>query len=465
MREDNVMQSKTLTQEEALNEYLKEIIEITIALDVRQLPKKDRENARNKHKRELKGLIETLSTEKKIHTAKRGISFLEQEYKKGNISPEMYKAIRKDLDACDKRLENSMKLQAKKGSAQNLNTNTTNDEKPKKPKRNIKMGRVAMALIVAGAITAGTIRTGYSIYQDIKEKKEMEAIKQEEKAKNMEIQEAKRVLADSEKSVYVMAQKAIDDAKYQDNSSKKGMELLDEVKDLYRIQYEEATGEKLSKISIIEEEIVIGRDSETGRIVHAERNLPNYIANGYDISTGNRYMIFRGDAYSEDGKYNQENFIAECTDEGEIFTDSNAISSKGTEILTKMAKSHGADCVVQNGNTINSKSMLESAVDFKRSMNYSVNRYDLGDIMAEFYSQYSQFCEEEGIDFKQDYANKYITNRDGERIACVTKERTPEQQTIIDEAVKTIEDCKKELNKIKNKEGIQVSLDEDGWEL
>lgn len=438
----------------AVDEYLNEIIDITAELqESRSKRRNDEEEIE-----EMKAQVKRLPLKKKVQIADRGVNFLDSEYKNGNISFMEHKTIQSDLKKYEKKIEESLELHAKKGTANRANQVNQRKEEPKKnnkKKKNLRK-RAAAALLVVMVGIGGAATVQHHHNEQIRQEQQ-----QAENKKIHELQNAREVLADREHGVTEIGKKALENLKYGNDEKSKGMELVNEVKYLFIKQYEEATGEKLSDISIIQDDFIQGRNKATGEVVNAGKDLTGYINKGFDTKQKNRYMIFKGSAYTEDKEYNGDNLIAACTEDGLIFTDSKPSIREGSEILAKMAKSRGAEYLTYNGNVYETDSMLDEAFEFNRYTNYPMNKYEAGNMISAFYSQYDKYCKENGVNMKQEYANDYITNSNGDIIACVTKEKEPEEELKIEEAIETIAKYKEQSKEIEV-ETFEVAKNDEG---
>lgn len=426
-------------------DYYEYIISKKQEIERRKLPKSQRTRQERRDKEYLKKYMEKIPRRKLLEIGENSREYFIKEYNTGHIHGEELDDILADLDRLDDRLRKNIKLQAKKGTAEKASQKGT-----KKSKLNIR--RTATTIAVAAMIaTAG----GIAIHNHIQEERAQQQQQQEEIDRQIDLQNAQEVLEDKTYSVYDMAESAM--------KKEDGMYLIDKLKEIFIDQYEEKTGNSVASVSLIRQDIVVGRNRETGEVVHADRNLPRYIAEGFDISTESRYLIFDGDAIGADGKYIQENFLGECLDDGTLFTDSNENDHTASVILSDMAKTSGVKYVSYDGSEAYSESLLEESFEFEKSYRYRGNKISLGNRIAGFYSSASVYYEEQGINLKREYGNRYALDAKDDIITYLYEPETEADKEKVREALKTIDEIEKETSI--EQAGIQQ---EDGgyeWEI
>ena len=96
------------------------------------------------------------------------------------------------------------------------------------------------------------------------------------------------------------------------SNSKDPLFLVNKVKDIIKYRfYFLSGGESLPEdLAIIQDTVSVAQD-ENGKSFHAERDLPGHLSKGHNVSQAHRYLIFNGNPYNEDGKYNTDNLIGE----------------------------------------------------------------------------------------------------------------------------------------------------------
>ena len=427
----------------AMYDYYEYMIAKMQEIERRKLPKRYRKQQEEQDNEDKKMYLKSISMRKLSETAQYSKQYFKREYNRGSINEDEYYDIEDRLKSLEKRVKDNIKVQAPKGTAKECE-NRAKDTKHKKV--NIK-GIIAV-VVCASMIAGGAIY----IHSRNKENEK----KQEEHLKKLQdeerLDEAKKVLEDKQYSVYELAA----EAKSQQNSSY----LIDEVSKVFSDEFNNRTGANISEVTIVEEKIVIGRNSTTGEIVHADRNLLYYINQGFETSIENRYLVFAGDAIGEDGKFIENNFLGECTEDGELFTDSKSLRKEASEILSEMAQTSQIEYTKYDGTIAKSDSMLKSSFDFKEGSTYGDSDADLGDKIASYNASANQYYENNGINLKREYGNKLVTDVNGNVITYIYEFESDEHKQKVKQALETIKNIEKE-------QAIDVALENDdsGWEL
>lgn len=411
----------------AVYDYYKYMISAKQQIERRKLPREYREEQKKQDEEDLKEYLKSISMRKLSEKAKYSKQYFEKEYDKGNISDREYELILGNLEKLEKRVKDNMKVKAPKGTAKKYQEENVGASNKKRSIAGIAIGAICVAIIVSG---------GAYHYIDKKNKEEEKQEEQRRALEKAKLEDAKKVLEDKKYSVYELAK----EAKAEENSSY----LIDEVSKVFIDEFNNKTGRNIEDVTIVKQKILVGRNHE-GKIVHATKNLKSYIDQGFSTGEENRYLIFNGEAIGEDGMFIEENFLGECTESGEFFTDSIALSKEASQELIDMIK------------------MLRSSFSFKDSIMEGSSEDTLKNEISRYYELANEYYEKIGIKdkLKREAGNELITDENGNVITYVYEYESDEHKQEVEKAKEIIKQM--QINERIDQQMKTPSA--DGWEL
>lgn len=409
--------------------YYEYIIETKQEIARRKLPPKRREMQEKKDKKLLPDMIVKMSKKRRNQVASESKWYFENELAKGNITEGEHEEIIANLEYLENKVEKNVKLRAEKGTAKECQKKL--EEEPSKTKRTIK--KVLPYILVAGVVVGGL-----HVYGEHEIEEALEQLDEEFFENQEEKLEAEKILNDKKSHATDIAETA--------DSYGNDLILINEVKDIYTKQYKKETGEDLGELKILKNKSITGKNTQTGEYVHAANNLPYYVSlDEYEINyEGKRYVVLA------DGIP-----VGECTEDGEIYSDSTGVSYIGSKILVGM---------VENG-------MLEDAISLSETMQYTHTSNDLVSTIESFYENMQEYCDKNGINNPQKYGNTYIHNREGEIIACIPQDidekEIEEALKIVEKTTKNMKEIESDMKELREINGIQWVANKalEGWDL